>query len=161
MKNCLSVGAVHRESKKKFKEKERNNSPAFRKECNFCHIKNHFESKCLKKKYKRDVQEITEEMGEIREEQTSQVYKKKLNIKQTEQPYENHYSLPAGKNVKNNAIDNKNRGDEVKYFIELDIEPEKRETQNDAYLCMNSGNDSDEVYDASGCVFGAQYHSIV
>ncbi|KAH1029271.1 hypothetical protein HUJ05_002536 [Dendroctonus ponderosae] len=74
----------------------------------------------------------------------SQVYKKKLNIKQTEQPYENHYSLPAGKNVKNNAIDNKNRRDEVKYFIELDIEPEKRETQNDAYLCMNSGNDSDE-----------------
>ncbi|ENN73904.1 hypothetical protein YQE_09476, partial [Dendroctonus ponderosae] len=48
---------------------ERNNCPAFGKECDFCHIKNHFESKCLKKKYKRDVQEITEEMGEIREEQ--------------------------------------------------------------------------------------------
>ncbi|KAH1022675.1 hypothetical protein HUJ04_012044 [Dendroctonus ponderosae] len=140
MENCLSVGAVHRESKQKFKEKERNNCPAFGKECDFCHIKNHFESKCLKKKYKRDVQEITEEMGEIREEQPG---KDLILADALSRAYVIHNEEDDfDKDIESQIC--LTRRDEVKYFIELDIEPEKRETQNNAYLCMNSGNDSDE-----------------
>ena len=51
--NCTRCGLNHAVNK----------CPAFGKECNFCKMKNHFESKCIKKKNHKKVSEVVEEIN--------------------------------------------------------------------------------------------------